>query len=204
MAQKLLIGGGAVAGLAAAALAVSAMVAPSNPFAPCVEAQLAEHLGGPFELTDETGQRVTDTDVFAQPSLVYFGYTYCPDVCPIDNVRNAEAADLLAAQGMDLQPVFISVDPKRDTPEVLAEFTDFMHPEMLGLTGSTEELAAVAQAYKTYFATPDAEEGDEYYLVDHSTYTFLVLPGHGTVDLVRRDEAADVVAERAACIIERA
>jgi protein SCO1 len=71
---------------------------------------------------------VTEADVITKPSLVYFGYTFCPDVCPFDMARNADAVDLLAERGYDVQPVFISVDPERDTPERLAEFTDFMHP----------------------------------------------------------------------------
>ncbi|MEM9970905.1 MAG: SCO family protein, partial [Pseudomonadota bacterium] len=204
MANKLLLGGGAVAGCAAAALAVTAMVATSDPFAPCIDTRMAEAIGGPFELTDENGQRVTDTEVFSKPSLIYFGYTFCPDVCPVDNVRNAEVAEILEAKGHELQPVFVSVDPARDTPEVLAEFTDYFHPDMLGLTGSVDDLASVTSDYKVYFSAHEPEEGDDFYLVDHSTFSFLVLPEHGAIDLVRRDEAPDVVAERAACIIERA
>lgn len=159
-------------------------------------------IGGPFTLIDETGKTVTDADVFTRPSLVYFGYTFCPDVCPLDNVRNSEAVDLLDAMGYDVQPVFISIDPERDTPEVVGDFTDFLHPEMLGLTGSLEQVKAASQAYKTYFKKQDGD--DEYYLVDHSTFTYLVMPEVGFVEFFRRDDTAEQMAETTACFVKNA
>ncbi len=174
----------------------------SDPFAPCRATRIA---GGPgaftvdFTLTDETGRRVTDEQVFAKPSLVYLGYTFCPDVCPTDNARNAEAVDLLEKRGYEVQPVFITIDPERDTPEAVAEFTDAFHPRMLGLTGSPEEIAAVAKGFRAYFAK--AGEGEDY-LMDHSTFTYLVLPGRGVVDLFRRDMTPEQVADAVACYLE--
>lgn len=154
-------------------------------------------IGGPFTLVNEAGETVTDTDVITEPSLVYFGYTFCPDVCPLDAARNAEAVDILEARGVSAKPVFISIDPKRDTPEVLAEFTDVMHPKMEGLTGSPEQVKAASQAYRTYYKAHPAE--DEYYLVDHSTFTYLVLPEKGFVEFFRRDHTAEQMAETVAC-----
>jgi protein SCO1/2 len=154
-------------------------------------------IGGPFELVSETGETVTDTDVITAPTLVYFGYTFCPDVCPLDSARNAEALDLLDAQGVDANALFISVDPERDTPEVVAEFTEVMHPKMLGLTGSPEQVKAASQAYKTYYKK---QPGDpEYYLVDHSTFTYLVLPEKGFVEFFRRETTPEQIAETVAC-----
>lgn len=154
-------------------------------------------IGGPFELVSETGVTVTDTDVITAPTLVYFGYTFCPDVCPLDSARNAEALDLLDAQGVDANALFISVDPERDTPEVVAEFTEVMHPKMLGLTGSPEQVKAASQAYKTYYKK---QPGDpEYYLVDHSTFTYLVLPEKGFVEFFRRETTPEQIAETVAC-----
>ncbi|MEO8531136.1 MAG: SCO family protein, partial [Deltaproteobacteria bacterium] len=95
-------------------------------FADCrqsVVAGGAGAIGGPFTLVDENGATVTDKQVISEPSLIYFGYTYCPDVCPIDAARNAEVTDLLAAQNIAVTPVFISIDPERDTPEVLKAYT---------------------------------------------------------------------------------
>ncbi|WP_226779988.1 SCO family protein [Oceaniglobus trochenteri] len=183
-------------------------------FASCRESQIAggsAAIGGPFTLVSETGETVTDKDVITKPSLIYFGYTFCPDVCPMDATRNAYAVDLLAEQGYDVQPVFITIDPARDTPEVLAEFTDYMHPEMLGLTGSPEQIKAASQAFKTYYARRGAED-DEFYLMDHSVFTYLVLPEQGFVEFFRGAPGVNgnegvteqEVAERTACFLDKA
>lgn len=172
----------------------------ADPFAECRGGQVAGgSIGGPFTLVDETGATVTDKDVIKGPTLIYFGYTFCPDVCPLDAARNAEAVDILEEMGVDVTPVFISVDPKRDTPEVMAEFTDYMHPRMLGLTGSEEQVKAASQAYRTYYKVQDPTE--EYYLVDHSTFTYFVMPDVGFVDFFKRETTPDEMAQRMACFI---
>ena len=175
-------------------------------FAACESGAVAggfEMLGAPFTLTDNTGARVSDAQVFSKPSLVYFGYTFCPDVCPLDNLRNAEVAEALAEQGVDVQPVFVTVDARRDTPEVMAEFTESLDPRIIGLTGSQEEVAAVAKAWRVAFELLDQED-QEYYLVNHMTYTYLVLPGHGTVALFNRGTGAEEMATRTACFVKNA
>ena len=170
-------------------------------FAHCRETAIAGAIGGPFELIDHTGRTVTDGDLIDRPTLIYFGYTFCPDVCPWDAARNARAVDLLAEQGKAAQPVFISVDPERDTPEVLARFAGNLHPEMIALTGSLEQVRAASQAYRTFF---QRHEGDEFYLVDHSTFSYLALPGHGVVEVFRRTQHAEDIAEAMACFIAAA
>ena len=147
------------------------------------------------------GETVTDEDVITEPTLLYFGYTFCPDVCPLDTVRNAEAVDLLEAQGKMVTPVFITIDPERDTPEAVGDFAHNVHERMIGLTGSPEQIQAASQAYRTYYKKQDAE--DEFYLVDHSTFTYLVLPEHGFVEYFRRDKSPEEVATAAACFIDR-
>ncbi len=159
----------------------------------------AEAIGGPFTLVSETGETVTDTQVFTKPSLVYFGYTFCPDVCPIDAARNAEAVDLLSDSGHDVLPVFVSIDPERDTPEVMAEFTDYLHPEMIGLTGSPEQIKEASKAYRTYYRKQPSD--DEFYLVDHSSLSYLVLPETGFVEFFRRDMEAADLAEQIGCFL---
>ena len=175
-------------------------------FAQCRATQVAGgpgNIGSPFELVSETGQTVTDADIITAPTLIYFGYTFCPDVCPMDNARNAIAVEILEEQGRMVTPVFVSIDPERDTPELLADFTDNMHPRMIGLTGSLEQTTAASQAYRTYFnhQEPDA---DGYYLVDHSTFTYLVLPEHGFVEFFRRDDSPEEMASRVACFMDAA
>lgn len=158
-------------------------------------------IGGPFTLVSETGETVTEQDVIDKPALIYFGYTFCPDVCPIDNARNVAAVDILEERGEDVKPVFITVDPERDTVEVMREFTDAFHPRLLGLTGSDEQIKAASQAYRTFYSKQDSDDPD-YYLVDHSTFTYLALPEHGFVEYFRRDDTAEEMADRVQCYID--
>lgn len=160
-----------------------------------------DSFGTDFTLTRQDGQRVTAEQVFTRPSLLYFGYTFCPDVCPLDSARNAEAAAILAERGKDVQTVFVTVDPRRDTPEVLADFTGLFGGDMIGLTGTDEEIAAVNQGWRNYYKANDAED-QEYYLVDHMTNTYLVLPGNRTVDFFSRDTAPEAMADRVACVMD--
>ncbi|WP_375568020.1 SCO family protein [Seohaeicola saemankumensis] len=160
----------------------------------------ASQIGGPFTLVDETGKTVTDADVIDQPSLIYFGYTFCPDVCPLDTSRNAEAIDILEERGLMVKPVFISIDPERDTPEVVDAFTANLHERMLGLTGSPEQVRAASRAYRTFYQKQEGD--DEYYLVDHSTMSYLVFPEDGFVEVFQRSLRAEDVADRIQCFLE--
>ena len=177
---------------------------PDDQFAQCRAGNVAGGagaIGGPFELVSETGETVTDKEVIDQPALIYFGYTFCPDVCPIDVARNAQAVEILEERDEMVKPVFISVDPKRDTPEVVDDFTANLHPRMLGLTGSPEQVKAASQAYRTYYNAQDSGD-DEYYLVDHSTMTYLVFPEIGFADFFRRDASAEEMADRVQCFLD--
>lgn len=200
---KLLAGlaAAAVVGLMAGSAGYIWINQSADPFAQCRSGAVGGgEIGGPFTLIDGNGATVTDRDVLAKPSLVYFGYTFCPDVCPLDNQRNAEAVDLLESRGLDVTPVFITVDPARDTPEVVRDFAANLHPKMIGLTGSDEQIKAASQAYKTYFRKQDGDD-PEFYLVDHSTFTYLVLPEHGFVEFFRRDDSAEQIAAQTACFV---
>lgn len=172
-------------------------------YAQCRETQVAggaAAIGGPFTLVDGHGRSVTESDVLAKPALVYFGYTFCPDVCPFDMVRNSEAVDLLEAQGTEVAPVFISVDPARDTPDAVLDWTAAMHPRAIGLTGSPEQIREAARAYKVYFSVPQ-NPADEYYTVDHSTFTYLMLPGEGFAEFYRRETTPEDMARSVACYV---
>lgn len=174
-------------------------------FASCRESTVvggAGKLGGPFTLVNQNGDSVTDKDTITEPSLIYFGYTFCPDICPLDGIRNAKVVDLLSEEGISATPIFISIDPQRDTPEVMADFSAWIHPKMVGLTGSMQQVKAVSKAYRTYFKSHN--KGDsEFYLVDHSTMTYLVLPHYGFVEFFRRDHSADEIAKIVACFVEK-
>jgi protein SCO1/2 len=196
----------AAAGVAAAALAgmaLSPLWSGQDAFSRCRDGQVAGgDVGGPFTLVNARGEQVTDTEVLTTPSIVYFGFTSCPDVCPLDMARNAEAVDLLTERGVKAQPVFISVDPERDTPEVVGDYAALFHPDAIGLTGSSEQVGDAARAYRVYYA----KQGDDpdSYLVDHSSFSYLVLPGEGFVDFVDRDQPPEAVADRLQCFVEAA
>jgi protein SCO1/2 len=196
-----------------AAMAVAAILAgiwfatrggDDDQFAQCRASQIAggtDSIGGPFELINASGETVTDKDVITEPSILYFGYTFCPDVCPLDTARNAEAVDLLAERGLSVTPVFISVDPERDTPEVVGDFAENLHERMIGLTGTPEQVKAASSAYRTYYKAQDS--GDEFYLVDHSTFSYLVLPEQGFVEFFRRETSPEEMADAVACFIDK-
>ncbi len=179
---------------------------PVDKFAACRTSKIAGGagaIGGPFTLVDENGKTVTDKDVITGPTLIYFGYTFCPDVCPLDNARNAEAVTLLEDRGIMVKPVFISIDPARDTPEALRDFTDILHPRMLGLTGTPEQVKAASKAYHTYYKKQ--EDGDpEYYLMDHSTYTYLMFPKDGFVEFYDRNVTPEQMADSVECFTKAA
>lgn len=170
-------------------------------FAMCRQGQVAGgDIGGPFTLVNTQGETVTDAEVLAKPALVYFGYTFCPDVCPFDMARNVEAVDLLAARGLDVTPVFISIDPERDTAAALTDYAANMHPKLVALTGSLEQVKSASLAYKTYFRKQPSE--DEFYLMDHTTFTYLMLPETGFVDFFRREITSERLAESVACFVD--
>lgn len=191
----------AMVGLIGGSFAYVKFAGGTDPFAECRGGNVGGgDIGGPLSLIDKSGKPVTDKDLFTKPSLVYFGYTFCPDVCPLDNARNAEAVDILDKMGLDVQPVFITIDPERDTPQVMGETAENLHPKMIGLTGTPEQIKAASLAYKTYYKKQ--EGGDpEFYLMDHSTFTYLVLPETGFVDFFRRDDTAQDMADRTACFL---
>ena len=197
-----------IAAIAAAILVGGSWLATRdvNPdqFAQCRASAVAggTAIGGPFELVNAKGETVTDKDVITEPTMIYFGYTFCPDVCPLDVSRNAEATDFLAEGGQSMTPLFISIDPNRDTPEVVGDFAFNMHEKMIGLTGSPEQVKAASQAYRTYYKAHTAD--DEYYLVDHSTFSYLVLPEHGLVEFFRREVGAEDMAQTVGCFIDNA
>jgi protein SCO1/2 len=211
-------------------------------------------IGGPFTLVDESGATVTEADILDGPALIYFGYTNCPDVCPVDSARNAAAVEILDERGIDVTPVLVTVDPERDTPEVLTAFTDIFHKRMIGLTGTREQVKAAADAYKVYensnrpempevtmpevtvtaempqaddhagmemseggMAQADAAEGAGNttsahaghemsempdYLVDHSSFTYLMLPDQGLADFFSREVSSVELAERVECAVD--
>ncbi len=130
-------------------------------------------IGGPFALIDQNGKQRTDTDFRGKFLLVFFGYATCPDICPTELMQIGLAIDKLGAAGGEVQPLFISVDPERDTPDVLAPYVAQFHPRLIGLTGTAEQIRAVADAYKAYYAKYTPPDG-AVYLIDHTGFVYLM------------------------------
>ncbi len=132
-----------------------------------------EPVGGPFELIDHSGRTRTEQDFRGRLMLVYFGFTYCPDVCPTDLQAIGLAVDKLGADSANVQPLFVTVDPERDTQAHLAEYVKLFHPRLIGLTGSAEAIRKAADAYKVYYARVDLNR-DAAYTVDHTAFIYLM------------------------------
>jgi cytochrome oxidase Cu insertion factor (SCO1/SenC/PrrC family) len=156
------------------ALAVDAQTQSSRSAAEIMDILMwnREPVGGPFTLTDQTGHERTDQDFRGRLMLVYFGFTYCPDVCPTDLQAIGLALDKLGPDADQVQPIFITVDPERDTANHLADYVPLFHPRLIGLTGSAENIRKVADAYKAYYARVPLDGGD--YTVDHTAYIYLM------------------------------
>ena len=169
----------------------------------CATSETSADIGGPFELLDKTGALVKSEDLITEPALIYFGFTFCPDFCPMDMSRNAAAVDILAEQGISATPIFISIDPERDTPEVVGDYAYNFHDRAIGLTGSAEQVKTASQAYRTFYQKDDSGDPD-YYLMQHTTFTYLTLPEVGFVDFFRTDATPESVAETVACFVEQA
>lgn len=132
-------------------------------------------VGGPFTLTDHTGRRVTEKDFLGTSMLVFFGFTFCPDVCPTELQVMTQALEQLGPDAGKITPVFVTIDPERDTPEVMKAYVENFHPRMVGLTGTSEDIAAMAKAYRVYYAKAKTAAGQDY-LMDHSSIVYLMGP----------------------------
>ena len=131
-----------------------------------------EPVGGPFVLVDHNGKTRTQADFQGKLMLVYFGFTYCPDICPTDLQEISRAVSLLGAQGEAVQPILITLDPERDTAQHLAPYVDMFHPRLIGLTGSPAAIGEVADAYRVYREKVPTKAGA--YTVDHSAFVYLM------------------------------
>ncbi|MEN2787750.1 SCO family protein [Sphingomonas qilianensis] len=183
----------------AAALLIAALpIACSGPAAPPAQAPLeGARIGGPFTLIDQNGQPFSERQLAGKYRIMYFGYTFCPDVCPVD-VQNL-AAGLHVLEGEDAElaakvvPVFVSIDPARDTPAVLKQFVGNFHPRMIGLTGSPAAITAMAKAYAIYFKEGESQPGGGY-LMDHSRVAYLMSPEGKPIALLPHDGTPQAIA----------
>ena len=132
-------------------------------------------LGGPFTLVDHTGAERTSAEVIDRPTLIYFGYTFCPDVCPVDTQNMVDIVDALAERGVDSQPVFITIDPERDDVATMAAYAEIMHPKMIAMTGDAQQIETAKSAYKVYAQKVQAPGASEY-LMNHTAFLYFADP----------------------------
>ena len=155
-----------------------------------------------FTLVDGTGKTVTDEDFRGQYMLVYFGYTFCPDVCPTSLSIVGDALDRLSADELaKLTPVFITVDPERDTAEVVGSYAVNFHEKLIGLTGTPEQIKAAAKGFRAYYAKTNADDPDGNYLMDHSSFTYLIGPDGRYITHFNHGTAPEKMAARLADIL---
>ncbi len=182
--------------LLAFALALSAIVATTSCSTPPPAGPLVgSGVGGPFELVDQDGRNVTDTTYAGKWRLMYFGYTFCPDVCPVDVQKIAQGMKLFAvadpARAKIVVPIFVTVDPVRDTPAVLKTFVRAFSPDMVGLTGSPAQAAAARKAFRVY---AKAQGTGTDYLVDHTAIIYLMDPANRPVSFLDHGTTPQAIA----------
>jgi protein SCO1/2 len=155
-------------------------------------------VGGPFRLVDHTGKRVTDADYKGRYLLVFFGFTHCPDICPTGLQVMSAALDQIGSKAERLRPVFITVDPERDTPDKLGQYVKAFHPSLIGLTGSIEEIANVAKAYRVYFKKVANGPKPDDYTMDHTSIIYLMNPDGSYLTHFTHATPTDTLAARLA------
>ena len=173
-----------LAGLRAGAFAAAVVLAGTQQAARAADAAPADppRIGGHFSLTAADGAEVTDRSFAGKWLLIYFGYTFCPDACPTALNTIAEALDELGPLAERFQPIFITIDPQRDTPSIVAEYVKAFHPRLIGLTGSVAQIAVVAEEFHAFYQV--RQLGNDEYAIDHSSYVYVIDPGGRLVELV--------------------
>src|SRR6476646_931271 len=160
--------------LIGALVGVGALLLTSGVSDPSVETSGKALIGGPFTLTDQTGKTVTDQDFRGRYMLVFFGYTHCPDICPAELQVMAAALDQLGDKAKKVVPIFITLDPERDTPEAVGAYVKNFSSNIVGLTGSMAAISATAKAYRVSFSKFQDKSGGDNYTIDHSALAYLM------------------------------
>lgn len=155
---------------------------------------VAKNFGGAFTLIDQDGETVTDKDFDNQYRLIYFGFTYCPAICPTELQKIAQALKLSGDKGEKILPIFITVDPERDDVATMKQYVELFHPRLIGLTGSSEQINKAKDAYKIYSTKVKTEEMSDY-TVDHSSYIYFMDPDDNLLQIFKVDNSAQSIAE---------
>ena len=156
-------------------------------------------LGGPINLIDQNERAFSLVKQNNSLSLLYFGYSYCPDICPYDLERNAYVKDIMDEQKLDINLVFITLDPSRDTTERLKDFSEYIHNSMIALTGSNDQIEGLKKAYGVFGKSNKVDYEDQSYLVDHSTFSYLVNKDGEVLSYFNRRESPEKISEKIKC-----
>jgi len=150
--------------------------------------------GGPFTLTDHTGKDVTEKDFTGKYRLIYFGFTFCPAICPTELSKITSTLKILGDQGDMILPIFITVDPERDTPEKMKDYISLFHPSIVGLSGTPEQIKRALKEYKIYAARRE-EPGMTEYTMDHSSFIYFIGPDDRLLHIFKMEDTAQVMAD---------
>lgn len=179
---------------AVGAIGIIALKFLDAPVSSVVRGEMRVTIGGPFSLTDQHGRRVSDVSFRGRHMLVFFGFVNCPDVCPTALQNVTLALDRLGDDAKKVVPIFITIDPARDTPDALARYLANFHPNIVGLTGSSAEIAAVAAAYRVAYGRVDEGQTDTYAMF-HSAYLYFMGPDGRFLQHFRHSDAPDRIAD---------
>ena len=156
-------------------------------------------LGGSISLIDQNEKSFSLEEKGSTLSLIYFGYSYCPDICPYDLERNAYVKDMMDEEQLDINLIFITLDPSRDTAERLKDFSEYIHDSMIALTGSDDQIAALKKGYGVFGKSNKINNEDQSYLVDHSTFSYLVGKNGKVISFFNRRETPEKISEKIKC-----
>lgn len=185
----------------AAGLWVSELVIDASSEGTVTASSGKAQVGGPFTLVNQDGETVTEETYHGKYMLIYFGFTFCPDVCPTELGIMTAALDRLGEKAEKVQPIFITIDPERDTPEVMARYVKLFSPRLVGLTGTPEQIDEVAKAYHVFYRKAEDENSTEY-TMDHSSIVFLMGPDGEYLKLFPPQTPPDKMAEAIESYIE--
>lgn len=152
-------------------------------------------VGGPFTLVDQNGEKRTEQDYADQYKLIYFGFTYCPAICPTELQKMTQVLNTLEPELAEkIQPMLITIDPERDTPEVLKDYVSLFHPRLIGLTGTQPQIDFVKKQYRVFANKVEDEELSDY-TMDHSTFVYLMTPDDKLLSIYRMKDTAEYMIE---------
>ncbi len=199
--QKILLAALVLAAIGAIA-AMTMIPSPESKPQGGMHAVTDDAFGGPYTLTDHNGKTVTDKDMTGSYRLMYFGFTYCPAICPTELSKISAAIKQMGSKGDQVVPVFVTVDPERDTVQAMKNYVAMFHPSLIGLTGTPEQIKDMLKAYKIYAAKVNDPQMSDY-TMDHSSFIYLLAPDDRLLHIFKMDDDAQTMADTTSAWIDQ-